>query len=500
MGIPNYFYHVLTNHNGIIQKLEYHSIHNLYLDANSIVYDCVHENEGIVNSYKDLYERVYLSILKVIKTINPQNKTFVSFDGVVPMAKMVQQKQRRYKSRLIKSILNKSNNSWNTNNITPGTEFMMGLDAYMIDKFKNNKKVVYSGSNEHGEGEHKICDYIKKHYSSSQNQNINHCIYGLDADLIMLGLLLTKIGHNIVLYRETKHFDYMPRINKNDNYIFLMKIMARQIQNIMHTSDVKTAINNYIVLCFLCGNDFLPHFASINIRNEGIHNIINVYHSLSNKNLVQENNHLHWKNINELFSRLCENETENIINNIQWKIDKSKQIRVRSFEDKLNALPLKDMDVEIYIMNNINKFNEIVFHNQSISKVCKNYLEMFEWTWWYYHGLLRNKYIYYEFDHAPLFSDLKLFTPIDINMQICPMIVNQKSIHSKAQLLYVLPCEEHSEHFSPDVLSSVYKVFPELRHSIFDINYSFCKFFWESHVSIPYLNFIEINELIHKTI
>ena len=138
MGIPNYFYHVLTNHTSIIQKLEYHSIHNLYLDSNSIVYDCVYDNDGIVTSYNDLYEKVYDSIMNIINVTEAQNKTFVSFDGVVPMAKMIQQKQRRYKSRLTKAILNKKSVSWNTNNITPGTKFMNGLDDFMIEKFKNN--------------------------------------------------------------------------------------------------------------------------------------------------------------------------------------------------------------------------------------------------------------------------------------------------------------------------------------------------------------------------
>ena len=256
MGIPNYFYHVLTNHTSIIQKLEYHSIHNLYLDSNSIVYDCVYDNDGIVTSYNDLYEKVYDSIMNIINVTKPQNKTFVSFDGVVPMAKMIQQKQRRYKSRLTKAILNKKSVSWNTNNITPGTKFMNGLDDFMIEKFKNNKRIIYSGSNESGEGEHKICDYIRKHYSSNMKSNINHCIYGLDADLIMLGLLLTKIGHNIVLYRETKHFEYIPKINKHENYLFLLNRMALQISKIMGTTDIKMAVSNYILLCFLCGNDF----------------------------------------------------------------------------------------------------------------------------------------------------------------------------------------------------------------------------------------------------
>ena len=73
--------------------------------------------------------------MKIIDKIKPKF-TFVSFDGVVPLAKMKQQKQRRYKSYITKQILNKKN--WNTNAITPGTKFMNDLDDYLSSRFKDN--------------------------------------------------------------------------------------------------------------------------------------------------------------------------------------------------------------------------------------------------------------------------------------------------------------------------------------------------------------------------
>ena len=98
MGIPSYFSYVLKNHHKIINRLSQVKCNQLYIDANSIIYDVVHENTS--NIYEDVYNR----IMSIINKLNPEF-TFVAFDGVVPLAKMKQQKQRRYKSYITKQIL-----------------------------------------------------------------------------------------------------------------------------------------------------------------------------------------------------------------------------------------------------------------------------------------------------------------------------------------------------------------------------------------------------------
>jgi 5'-3' exoribonuclease 1 len=163
----------------------------------------------VKESHENIYENVYQKILNLITKLNPEF-TLVAFDGVAPLAKMKQQKQRRYKSYIVKQIV--PSKSWNTNAITPGTTFMNELDAYLYEKFKNNPRVKFSGSDQVGEGEHKIMHYMRTNKCLD-----NQFIYGLDADLIMLGLLHLKHNKNVYLYRETCHFSYLKNIDPNQD-------------------------------------------------------------------------------------------------------------------------------------------------------------------------------------------------------------------------------------------------------------------------------------------
>ena len=125
---------------------------------------------------------------------------FIAFDGVAPVAKLEQQRNRRYKSWFEKQLYNKlseeeskektiSENNWNTVSITPGTKFMANLGKGVRVYFKNKSKfsleeIIVSPSDEAGEGEHKIYEYIRN--NPRYHDETTTAIYGLDADLIML--------------------------------------------------------------------------------------------------------------------------------------------------------------------------------------------------------------------------------------------------------------------------------------------------------------------------
>ena len=100
MGIPSYFSYVLRNHFNIVKSQKQVVCSLLLIDANSFIYDAVYENAT------NIPELVYQKIIELRKKLNAE-KVFVAFDGVAPLAKMKQQKQRRYKSYLLRTMLQK---------------------------------------------------------------------------------------------------------------------------------------------------------------------------------------------------------------------------------------------------------------------------------------------------------------------------------------------------------------------------------------------------------
>lgn len=115
-----------------------------------------------------------------------------------------------------KSILKKN---WDSNVITPGTTFMEKVSQVILDyianNLKNNRKwkdlkIIFSDSSIPKEGEHKILDFIRQQWvNPSYDPNTSHCIYGADADLIMLSLS-THEPHFYVI-RESIETDFKKR-------------------------------------------------------------------------------------------------------------------------------------------------------------------------------------------------------------------------------------------------------------------------------------------------
>jgi len=203
MGIPFFFTHIIKNYPYIIKKYfkDVLKVDNLYLDCNSIIYDAYSKMEfdKLTESVAiSIIRRVILKIEEYISIVNPSKTVIIAFDGVAPVAKLEQQRSRRYKSsyqnQISRMIFKKEKDDpWNTTAITPGTKFMTELNIMVTEHFNpeitnkfNLHNIIVSGSNNIGEGEHKLFDYIRSNPEKHSTETT--IIYGLDADLIMLSI------------------------------------------------------------------------------------------------------------------------------------------------------------------------------------------------------------------------------------------------------------------------------------------------------------------------
>ena len=538
MGIPSYFSFLIKNHSYIVKKLNNFNkpIHNLYLDSNSIIYDCLRKLSkeylklnNDAKFEKKLIMEVALKIEEYILTINPENNIFIAFDGVAPIAKLEQQRTRRHKSHFEANVFEKLNiaksKTWDKTAITPGTNFMTNLNnsisAFFLNKEKkyNLSKIIVSGSDQRGEGEHKIFDYIRT--NSYQHENQTTVIYGLDADLIMLSLNHLRICKKIYLYREAPEFigSINSDLNPDEGYLLNINELGKEIVLELNNNrrakqeNEKNKLYDYIFLCFFLGNDFLPHFPSLNIRTNGIHTILNAYkevfkNSNVNKGNLTNGTKIYWNNVFKLISYLADNEYQNIIDEykIRDRLEKRNFKNTTDEDKKMKYLmiPIKNRAKEHFINPYESqwqtRYYETLFLTMDSKKlkrdVCLNYLEGLEWVINYYSNKCIDWTWHYKYNYPPLFQDLKKYVPRFTTKFIKPHSQSNENVHELVQLAYVLP--RQSLHLLGSLEKSLLKKMPDSYTKNLQFEWSYCKYIWESHLILPYLDIKELKNIVEE--
>ncbi len=527
MGIPAYFSHIVKNHSNIIQKFnkDNYIIHNLLLDCNSIVYDCVRvlqKTHKINQAFENkLIKEVCEKIKYYINTIKPTESVYISFDGVAPVAKLEQQRNRRYKSQFTnavnREIMNNNNTDWDTTNITPGTKFMLNLSKQIHSYFKNPKdfnlkSINVSTSLDFGEGEHKLYEDIR---NDKRYLKQNTVIYGLDADLIMLSLNHIKYCNKIYLFRETPEFIKSVDASLDPNELYVLDINNLNINLINElnngeeiTSELqKNRIFDYIFICFMLGNDFIPHIPSINIRTHGITHLLDAYKMSVAKNNENITNgcKINWSVFRKFIKMLSDNELSYY--NLEYSIrDKqSKRFFPTGTEsekfDKFMNLPLQNRDLEIYINPGEeywqSRYYKVLFNieynDKNIKQICINYLEALEWNFKYYTKGCCDWRWTYHYHYPPLMEDLVKYIPYFDTEFIKEN--NNKPVSDFVQLAYVLP--KNSLHLLP---TDKYKLIQNHITNFYSDNcnfqWSYCKYFWEAHVMLPHINLANLESIL----
>ncbi|KAF8123400.1 exonuclease II [Boletus edulis] len=315
MGIPKFFRYISERYpltSQLIQENKIPEFDNLYLDFNGIIHNCSHPNDDDAHfrmSEEQIFTSIFAYVDLLFGKIKPKKLFFMAVDGVAPRAKMNQQRSRRFRTaKEAKEVRERAEakgeelpteKAFDSNCITPGTVFMARLSE-QLRYFVNKKitedaswrevQVVLSGHEVPGEGEHKIMEYIRlSRAQPDYNPNVRHCLYGLDADLIMLGLL-SHDPHFCLLREEVKFGPSAKRkgggnLESQSFYLLHLSLMReylnlefREIEPVLPFDySLERVIDDFILLAVFVGNDFLPNLPDLHIHENGLERLFDVY-------------------------------------------------------------------------------------------------------------------------------------------------------------------------------------------------------------------------------
>ncbi|KAL7641450.1 UNVERIFIED_CONTAM: hypothetical protein RMT77_007321 [Armadillidium vulgare] len=533
MGVPKFYRWISERYpclSEVINENQIPEFDNLYLDMNGIIHICSHPNDDDPHfriSEEDIFKDIFHYIEVLFRMIQPRKVFYMAVDGVAPRAKMNQQRGRRFRSAreaeenekkaLSKGEVLPKEARFDSNCITPGTEFMTMLDSqlqYFItskissDKLWQNCSVIYSSHKTPGEGEHKIMEYIR--YSRSQpgyDPNTRHCLYGLDADLIMLGL--TSHEPHFSLLREEVRFGGKKKANKRTPtpeettfHLLHLTLMREYIEyefydlheTLSFQFDLEAIIDDWVLMGFLVGNDFIPHLPGLHINKDALPVLYEKYKEVlpTLDGYINEEGILNLKRFQKFMSKLTEYDVEKfqeLNDNLKYIRCKRGSNEEEEVNERMGRLEAFDFEDDIFDDNtfgslednpltteevkeklarlNITHYEDFLEDDDDnddsedmqleaefrqhkrhyyMSKMsfedvtpdvlrdqATNYVKGLQWILNYYYNGICSWSWYYPHHYAPFISDVKNFVDIDLTFD------KGKPFKPFEQLLAVLP-------------------------------------------------------------
>ena len=237
MGIPYYFASLIRAHKGLTSRVGGLQTPDVFaIDFNCLIHTYMDDANPI--------ESIIVALREILtNTCKATKYVYIAMDGLVPYAKIVQQRYRRFR------IPDKTP-TFDRHQISPETPYMKELAIAVRQAFPT---AIVSDTSEQGEGEHKLLLWLK---TLPETHRRSITVYGLDADLILLCLSQKNLSkpYGFNLLRENISFN-----NEKPGFSTL------SIWKLADKLDIP--IEQYLWLSVMCfGNDFVPSLAIFSLR------------------------------------------------------------------------------------------------------------------------------------------------------------------------------------------------------------------------------------------
>lgn len=426
MGIKKFYLYLRKSYPWVFVKDHNKlKVECLAIDTNAIIHNVakdvynlnMKENKDIQDVYLNPEKYEDMTIKKVITTIEGLRNEYkpeyiiIALDGVPVMAKIAQQRKRRFpddsrhfdqqpKPRYI------SQNGWSSSTVSVGTKFMdkvsKSIKKYLKALYKDEEiQYVYSSHRSPGEGEHKILKYLREYDFKDV------LFYSPDSDILLLSMMLNT--HIFV---------------RSDVYIEKDGIMLTDVNKLKQAFNIHT--NDFVLLSYLSGNDFIPCIPEFDNIDGSMPVLLQVYKKLG-KRLTTDTD-IDWGNF-KMFLQMCMT---------------FRSAFIYPKEERYKNITIKDK-VDFSLFDFIhNKDKE----DMNLNEMCKYYFQTLYWNLKYYIGEdIDTSYQYpYPFEFAPTLSViLDNFTEDSYNFEF-KHFTYLKPIEALATIIpftdfYLLPLE-----------------------------------------------------------